>query len=74
MAWTAVAGAAARAVAEAAPPVTAVPTAAHVTAAAASTLNSLLRMYGFPPQSNGQTAMHDQGAGTRPSTARDARA
>lgn len=47
------------------PPVPPVPpaTAAQATEAAASTLNRLLRMYGFPSRSNGQTATHGQGAG-----------
>ena len=49
--------------ADAVPPATAAPTVAHATATAVSMLNSLLRMYGFPSQSNGQTAMHDQVAG-----------
>ncbi|GAA3418481.1 hypothetical protein GCM10018952_54290 [Streptosporangium vulgare] len=44
-------------------PPTAAPTDAHATATAASMLNSLLRMYGFPSQCNGQTAMHDQATG-----------
>ncbi len=45
------------------PPPTAAPTDAHATATAASMLNSLLRMYGFPSQCNRQTAMHDQVTG-----------
>jgi len=44
-------------------PPTAAPTDAHATATAVSMLNSLLRMYGFPSQCNGQTAMHDQVTG-----------
>nr|BFE88337.1 hypothetical protein GCM10020093_109380 [Planobispora longispora] len=50
-------------VAAAACPVTAAPTAAHVTAAAASALTSLLRMYGFPSARQWTTAMHGQEAG-----------
>ncbi|GAA3015226.1 hypothetical protein GCM10017559_43360 [Streptosporangium longisporum] len=49
--------------AEAPAPAPAAPTVAHAIATAASALNSLLRMYGFPSQCNGQTAMHDQVTG-----------